>query len=117
MATTAEPADLAVQAVVVDEEDRPELPGQHAREEAASWEEKAGFVLQEESHGEGCNPVRSRFCWSAGGGVKGRVGEAQVEEDEEGGQGLHVRLKAAHLDSKIEGSRLKDAHPDSKTED
>ena len=49
--------------------------------------------------------------------MEGRVGEAQVEEDEEGGQGLHVRLEAAHLDSKIEGSRLKDAHLDSKTED
>ena len=49
--------------------------------------------------------------------MEGRVGEAQVEEDKEGGQGLHVRLKAAHLDSKIEGSRFKDAHLDSKTED
>ena len=49
--------------------------------------------------------------------MEGRVGEAQVEEDEEGWQGLHVRLEAAHLDSKIEGSRLKDAHLDSKTED
>ena len=43
--------------------------------------------------------------------MEGRLGEAQVEEDEEGGQGLHVRLQAAHLDRKAEGSRLAESSP------
>ena len=102
MATPSGPADLAVKAVVVDKEGCPEFQSTDAWEEALSWEEKAGPVLQEESHGEGCNKVRSRFCWPAerkiGSGMEeSRIDEAQVQEDEEGWQGLHVRLKAAHL--------------------
>ena len=101
LATPTGPADLAVQAVVVDKEDCPELPSQHAWEEAASWKEETGSVLEEVRHREGCNPVRSRYCWTAVGWEEEvRLGDFQVQEDEEGGQGLHVRLEAAHLHSK-----------------
>ena len=68
-------------AVVVDKEDCPELPGKDAGEEALSWEEKAGSVLQEESHCEARNPVGS----VGGGEEEGGLGEAQVQDDKKRG--------------------------------